>query len=503
MRSPSFRLSAAILLILAWTIVPAARAAEPAAKVYVILWFDTEDYILPASDDAALHLADFLTGEKIRGTFKVVGEKARSLERRGRRDVIAALKHHEIGYHSNWHSTQPTPAMYLSNLGWDDGVAEFDRRERPGFEDVKRIFGVAPSCYGQPGSSWGAQSYGAMRKWSMPVYLDSGSHVNLDQKPCYFCGIFNLYRLAHTIRANIHQPSEYKQAEERFLEARQKLLAEGGGVVSIVYHPCEFVHNQFWDGANFSYGANPPREQWKLPKTKTAEESRAAYEVFENYVRFMKRFPEVQFITATEAAKIYRDKSRGREYRAEELREIAAAVTTDVTYQKRSDGSTLAASEIFCLLNQYVADRAAGKTPEGLEIQRTPFGPSSPVPPLREAVTVDWSQFTRTAADVADFIRKEDRIPSTVWLGSVPVPPEAYLNALATVVRDWTPDAKAPETVQIKPARLAVAKHVADDGPNLWGWVIFPKGFRAPVLMEVAKRQAWTLKPALIDRKSE
>src|SRR5262249_53568797 len=107
-----------------------ARAAEP--TVYVILWFDTEDYILPASDDAALKVADWLTKEGIKATFKVVGEKARTLERRGRQDVIDALKKHEIGYHSNYHSVQPTPAQYLSNLGWDEGVAEFDRREKPG-----------------------------------------------------------------------------------------------------------------------------------------------------------------------------------------------------------------------------------------------------------------------------------------------------------------------------------------------------------------------------------
>ncbi len=55
--------------------------------------------------------------------------------------MIAALKKHEIGYHSNWHSVQPSPAQYLSNLGWDEGVAEFDRREGPGRTDVQRIFG--------------------------------------------------------------------------------------------------------------------------------------------------------------------------------------------------------------------------------------------------------------------------------------------------------------------------------------------------------------------------
>src|SRR5260370_15043941 len=87
------------------------------AKIDVVLWFDTEDYILPASDDAALRLATWLSEQGIKATFKVVGEKARTLERRGRTDVIAALKKHEIGYHSNWHSVPPTPAQYLTECG--------------------------------------------------------------------------------------------------------------------------------------------------------------------------------------------------------------------------------------------------------------------------------------------------------------------------------------------------------------------------------------------------
>ncbi|HEX7380028.1 MAG TPA: hypothetical protein VF278_23105, partial [Pirellulales bacterium] len=86
----------------------ASAAAKENATVYVVLWFDTEDYLLPASDDAALRLAEFLSGEGIRATFKVVGEKARTLKARERFDVIAALKKHEIGYHSNWHSVQPS-----------------------------------------------------------------------------------------------------------------------------------------------------------------------------------------------------------------------------------------------------------------------------------------------------------------------------------------------------------------------------------------------------------
>jgi hypothetical protein len=480
-----------LVLALAALLVPAApalRAAEPQARVYVVLWFDTEDYILPASDDAALRVADFLTAEGARATFKVVGEKARTLERRGRKDVIAALKKHEIGYHSNFHSVQPTPAMYLNNLGWDEGVAEFMRREGPGRDDVERVFGQAPTCYGQPGSSWGPQTYGAAKKWNM-IYLDAGSHVGLDDKPHYYCGVLNLYKLEHTIRADLNAKEKLGEAQERFAAARKKLLAEGGGIVSICYHPCEWVHKKFWDGVNFVKGANPPREQWKLPPQKTAEETKLSYEIFAEYVRFMKRFDDVQFITASEAAKLYRDKALSRDFSRDEVKKIAAGVGEEVGFQ-RFDDLTLSPAEVFVLLNRQIAFGGP----------RSPLGPTGTVPELAAPVTCDYSQLARTADDVGRYLERHGRVPSAVWLGSVAVPPEAYLRALAEAVRDGFEGKKMSDTITVRPAKLATLKYVADDDPKLWTWVIFPPGFRAPELMALAKKQAWTIKPALLAR---
>jgi hypothetical protein len=498
-RNMRFRGPVLISLLWAMLISPhAGRADESKAKVYVILWFDTEDYILPASDNAVLRVARFLLREGIRAVFKIVGERARTFEQRGRDDIISALKQHEIGFHSNWHSVQPTPAMYLSNLGWDEGTAEFDRREKAGFDDVKRIFGIAPTCYGQPGSSWAPQSFGAMKKWGMGVYLDAGNHIRLGDRPHYYCGILTLYRLEHTLRANLDSLQGLKSAEDRFLDAKKKLLAEGGGIISIYYHPCEFVHKEFWDGANFKYGANPPREKWKQPAIKTPEESKIAYEVFENYIRFIKRFPEVRFITATQAARLYHDRARNRQFTPREIKSIAAAVKKDVTFQ-RHGRYALAASEVFVLLNEYVAARSAGRNPGDVILKDTPLGPTQPTARLAEPVTTDWSQFQRTAMDVRGFLIKHGRIPSTVWLGSIGVPPESYLQALAQVTLNYLANQPPPENVTVPPARLTAADDVAEDGQNLWGWVIFPRGFRAPRMMELAKRQAWTLKPAILD----
>ena len=65
MSSPSrFARWLSVLLYFALVAAP-VRSEQPAAKVYVLLWFDTEDYLLPASDDSAKHLAEFLTSEGI------------------------------------------------------------------------------------------------------------------------------------------------------------------------------------------------------------------------------------------------------------------------------------------------------------------------------------------------------------------------------------------------------------------------------------------------------
>src|SRR5258708_10437232 len=136
------------------------------------------------------------------------------LEARGRRDVIRALARHDIGYHANNHSIQPTPAVYLRDLGWLDGAAEFARREGPGAADVKRIFGVAPSCYGQPGSSWGPQSYRSLLKMGIPVYLDEGSQVSLNSQPFWFGNMLHVFGMGRLVmRASLKDGDRLEDAQ--------------------------------------------------------------------------------------------------------------------------------------------------------------------------------------------------------------------------------------------------------------------------------------------------
>jgi hypothetical protein len=471
-------------------------AAASEAPLFVVLWFDTEDYLLPADDDATLRISKFLTAEGIRCTHKLVGEKARVLEQRGRTDVLEALRQHEIGYHSDFHSVQPTPALFMSRQGWDDGVAEFDRRERRGMLDVQRITGQKPICYGQPGSSWGPQQFGAMRQWGMPVYLDAGSHVRLDGGPFWYCGILNLYALKATVRTNLGGPQDLEEGKKRFDAASRELLADGGGLVSIYYHPCEFVHKQFWDGVNFAKGANPPRSEWRVPPQKTPDETRIAFETFEAYIRYIKSQPQVQFITASQALRLCHDAALGHEFREDEIRTITNSIQDEVNFI-RTDQFSLSPAEQFAILNDFLRSRANGRGINGIPLKTSPIGPTIAAPE-HDVVQAPLNQVRRTADDVADYLNHHDRVPNAVWLGSVPVSPESYLTTLAALARAALQGASLPEVVEFKPSRLAAARYVAADNPQLWGWVIFPPGFKAPDMMELAKRQAWTLKPAVL-----
>lgn len=467
---------------------------EPApGKVYVVLWFDTEDYVLPQSDDAAKRLAAFLTEQGIQATFKVVGEKARTLERRHRIDVILALQKHSIGYHSNTHSQHPTTAEYESLLDWETGAAEFTRRERPGFDDVQRIFKQKPCCYGQPGSSWAPQAFPSLASWGVGLYLDEAEHVGLNGQPFYYGGLLNIFNTKEgpQLRPN-GDWTNIEESKTKFRQFHQQMTSNGGGLISLYFHPCEFIHSQFWD-MNFARGANPTREQWRIYPLRPPDSRERAFSYFEQLILYMKSFPQVQFITGPQAMRLYADRAREHRFSASEIADIAGRVESEVNFQVLG-AYTLSPAEIMALVTERMTAHPTADT--GAVLPSTIYGPSLPSPQMTEAVEVTWSQFERSVNDLYRFIQHNHQIPNAVWLGSQSVPPEAFLVAMAKIASKGANGGAPPERVMVAPARLATERYVAADSLEVWSWPIFPPGFHSEHLLELARLQAWTLKPA-------
>ncbi len=478
------------------------RLYAQSPPIYVTLWFDTEDYILPQSDDAAKRLAEMLTRMGIKATFKVVGEKARVLEQRGRKDVIAALKKHEIGYHSNYHSMHPTPAEYLQNAGWDDGVAEFYRREISGVKDIQRIFGVLPSCYGQPGSSWGPQSHAALKQMGINVYLDDSNHVGIGEQPFYFGGILNIFKMRSNLcRMELNGEDNVAKGKAKFTAAYEKLKANGGGTISIYYHPCEWVHQEFWDGVNFSRGANPEHKDWKLPRVKPAAEMEKAYQDFEEYMKFIKTQAGVRWVTANELKELYADSAMSMNFSKSELRILSQSVQKEISFLQL-ENFALSPAEMFFLLTEAAAQSLAGNAAPQVKIQSL-TGPTHMFMPsigARKLMQVNRAAFATAIRDTANFCHTRKHIPNEVWIGSDAISPADFLASLGRFVESAITQINQPEFVEIKQANFTADKYVAVDEPRLWSWVIYPEGFHAPKIMEMARLQAWTLKPAIMKK---
>ena len=314
-----------VLLLMMTLLAGASHAAgqDRTAPVYVTLWFDTEDYILPQDDEATKRLAEMLTRLGVRATFKIVGEKARVLESRGRADVIAALRKHDIGYHSNTHSQQPTVAVYLQNAGLGRRPSRVLRAARcRASRDVERIFGVTPVAYGQPGSAWAPQAYPALRDLGIQHVPGRGRSRRHRRSAVLLRR--DAERVQDAVESHAHGLERRRAASTRARRlsrrSTQRLRANGGGTISIYYHPNEFVQTEFWDAVNFRRGANPDRADWKQPGTRPAAETEQAFRDFEQYIRFIKAQPGVRFATATELKTLYEDAASSRTSRPRSCR---------------------------------------------------------------------------------------------------------------------------------------------------------------------------------------
>jgi len=434
--------------------------------IYYLLWFDTEDYVDPASDDAALRLATTLEKMGVRATFKVVGEKARRLEKRGRRDVITALARHDIGYHTNYHSIPPAPASYQRLLHPLEAVEEFTRREEPGLRDLQRIFGILPSCYGQPGDSWGPAANVALRRWGVPVYMDDGSQVGLNGQPFWLGGMLYVFNLkGFTLRPDINKPETLPAINQKFSGMVDSLRGKGG-VIQTYFHPTEFSATEFWDGVNFLGGAYTPPEGYKMPRRRSPESAEAAYKSLFDFVRHVQSIPGVEIVTARQLPLLFHDPVQ--------------LPTTDAArrqFQSAIDiqGPYSAADQLLALL--------------GLEVQYVD-GPVARGKTVTAGPTLSRMLFDRAKLDAIGYIRAHKRLPHTIWAGSDRLSLPDFAATLAS-------DNGSPE-IQIRQGTTAFERHVAADTDKTYGWVIHPKGFSAPELLEQARLQAWTLKPALL-----
>ncbi|MGD9496901.1 MAG: hypothetical protein AB7Y46_11415 [Armatimonadota bacterium] len=461
------------------------------AKRRVLFWFDVEDCTVTESDDAAKRLAQILSAQGVRGTMKMVGQKCRALRERVRYDVIDALQEHAIGFHSDMHGGRPQPAEYMAPHEWLDGQRQFEARERRGVDEVEAMFGRTPCTYGQPGGNWSPQVFPILRRWGIPTYVSGFGYVGLHAQPFYYGGIVNTSHMAGPDRRGrevCHRMTlgfdlgteEAKRTYAAALDASYDAL-EDGGLISVANHPCQLV-----------------LREWFSARRKSEAQQDGGYAHFEEFVRWVLAHDEVECITAEDLPELYPDRAQGRVFAADELRELALGVGSEVYFQE-FEGLALSAAELFGMFARFLAQAIReGTVPAGAVCQHLD-GPAA-----MDFVDCDWfeaepEEFAQTVLDVAGFLARHGRLPDAIEADAWDLGVPEWFCCAAQLVAHLVETGELDTTVATTMARLRIEEHVDEDAArSSWRGAMLREGFDGSKLLEQAKAQAWTLKPAIL-----
>lgn len=473
---------------------PNKRTEAPSqSKTLVAIAFDVEDYVTPASegvDDIPMWLADIMTEEGVTGTFFVIGEKARSLEDRGRKDVIRAIARHEIGSHTDLGSIHPTIAEMLERAGWDEGVAQMYQQESRGFDELSRIFGKPVSTLGRHGGSYGPQLVAALAQMGdgfvySPVRLPGHNAV-------WFCNTLNFYGSYGGFDDNYYRDDLF----EPMLEALEKRFSEDIQDVDVLTffacHPCKVRTIQFWD-FNYYQGANPGPALWKMPELRPAETMKTARQNFRRLIQFLKNRQDIEIAPFSEVMKVF-------SFQKESITQMnLAEIATRILAEKKVviDDYYSPAEVFAALAESIVRCQNTGVLPGEVK-RRSPFGPSQ-MPSVKPGMNVaSRAQVFEFAREALGKIMGSNMLPHHLLLEDKSIGTGSLLALfcdafLALRSESIPPQFSVPSFDAYPVENLeAIVKSVQ----GCKSWPVHREDLDMSQLIELTKMQLWTLKPA-------
>lgn len=469
--------------------------------VKVILSLDSEDYETPASDDAEKWWAETILSCGATASTCVVGELARALRERGRRDVLEAMSRLEVCYHSDMHSFHPTHAEYLDEMGWNDGVAEVIARESKGVADVAYILGQWPAAYCKPGNSWGPQVPRAMAAMGIPVFTDAPFEFCTGRPMWYDNTLFIRYHMAldtyfgepHTDRLRLLQTEFLRRCQEhqevltnqQGLIERQNFLE--GGYLVVFTHPCRLVTASF--PGNFNHGNNPDRSQWRPAPLRPAEEVASLKEDLEQFIRWVASLGDVEICSYRELYSRHR-MAPSPWLDVEELKRICIELPEKPTHV-RANAEWLTPAELFSAVVRaalWFIER--GRVPECVPVQRL-YGPSENPPLVNAEGTAGGDAMETAVREVDGYCVEHGSLPASIRVGGSEVGPNSFMRACIDLLSGGKP------VIRRVPEMPALAERPDIAVKSMRGtWVVFPPEFEGRRVLELARLHTWAAKPA-------
>lgn len=204
----------------------------------LIFALDTEDYVTPQAWDAQLWWMQTLKERNIQGSFQLVGELVKTWVKEGRQDLLEAIRHHEVGYHTQWHSLHPVHVSALYDKDLQEGIQWVLSWESEGFNYVKEKTGKQPISFTAPGINWTPHSFLAMSLLGAKV----AGAFNWGGRDWY-SGLLSMpYDLCFDDYFGRSAEDAFSAFKSDFLKLKPHL-----NTLCLYTHPTRLVTSAFWD----------------------------------------------------------------------------------------------------------------------------------------------------------------------------------------------------------------------------------------------------------------
>lgn len=452
------------------------------------MYFDVEDFL--SSPDAPVHqlpgqMAEIMTRHGLPGSFHIMGEKVRFMERHQQRRVIDAIRdHHDVSLHYDRGSIHPTTAEECSHLDWFQGVDRVIFREQPGFQTLERVFGRCSSL-AQHGATFSTQAIYAAGKLGKPYFFSPyhGPFELPGRNVVWYC---NNLLIGGGEGGNFDRIYRDDEAFEAKLEAQNDYLRSRIGKADLTplfgCHPLITIMQEFPCAINFEYGARPPREQWQAPTMVPGISIEQVLANFERRIESLATLDGIEWTTTGEIAELYRQ----HPVRVSDEAVLAGA---EAVIENRGPTFTelLSAGELLCLLaRRYLAPADSYEVPQVM-------GPVVAAPNVVRELSGNID-LRGACLELIEQVWNGSYLPEALSDDHGNLCPEALLVILACEATGTALDTiDSPRlTVEAIPGVSVAAAKVA----KTKDWHIHERGFDQEATSRTFTRQGWTLKPA-------
>jgi hypothetical protein len=470
--------------------------------MYAIVSFDVEDVYYPPHyriDDVPGWLAEIMTDCDVRGTFLVMGEKARSLRDRGRADVVEKMARHSIGSHQQG-NIHPFIPEILQDKGWDDGVEAMREFEHRVTEEHVATFGREPVSLSRHNLYFGPQHVALAGRRGIP-YMYNVPRIKEYDQPTWYAGALTFPHggtkaTIPTELDTVYSRDEIFQARLNRIDETVRDRVEGGleYVTFFAGHPVRVMTRGWQEFHLLPAGkTRTPQQLGWLYGVKSREEEARAKANFRRFMEYLHSHPDIEVIGVEEAMQLF----------STQPSHIRRDVLTLYAEAFRQAGRpifhcTFSPAELVCgLAESLIHADEHGDLPSQVD-RRDVLGPKS-----RPAIGVECdelahAQMVELCRQLVAHVKEEGALPANLYASESRVGIGQFALVLA---RGYEAEARYEQYGKL---RVFETPRYPDAAFELDTWIrraigehwAMPLDFSCDRMAEQARLQTWSMKPA-------